>query len=111
MRGKRAIGTAALALALAAGVAGPAQAMNMPASSGKAVKDVPGYEIVQTTGTVGDLLEACCPVGKLATGGGVQTDGQATVTQTYPLPDGSGWVGQAQRAGSNAPVTVYAVCA
>lgn len=115
MRGMRAVGTAVLALALASGIAGTAQAANGPVGSGKAaaaVKDVAGYEIVTATGTVGDVITACCPAGKQATGGGVSSENnQATVTLTRPELDGSGWTGQARRAGTNDTVTVYAVCA
>lgn len=116
MRGMRAVGTAVLALALTSGIAGSAQAVNGPVQSGKAapaaVKDVAGYEIVTATGTVGDTITACCPAGKQATGGGVDSEhDQATVVKTRPVSDGSGWIGRAERAGTNDIVTVYAVCA
>jgi hypothetical protein len=114
MRGKRVAGTAVLGLALAALIGGPAQAATGPVPSGKAVaavRDLSGLVTATESGTAnGQPTMACCPAGKVATGGGVRTDGKANVVDSYPTPDGTGWIGTAVGTDPSTPVTVYVIC-
>lgn len=117
MRGKRVAGAAVLGLALAAMIGGPAQAATGPVPSGKAaavVRDLSGLVTATESGTSnGQPTMACCPAGKVATGGGVRTDAGARITDSYPTPDGTGWIGTAKTDEPNAapvPVTVYVIC-
>lgn len=117
MRGKRVAGAAVLGLALAAMIGGPAQAATGPVPSGKAavsVRDLPGMVTATESGTSnGQPIMACCPAGKVATGGGYLFDGEAVPTGSYPTPDGNGWIGVVKNLDPKAapvPVTVYVRC-
>ncbi|MDN3022754.1 hypothetical protein [Streptomyces sp. S.PB5] len=114
MRGKRAVSAAMLGLALAATIGGAAQASTGPVPSGKAaaaVRDLSGLVTATESGTAnGQPTVACCPAGKMATGGGVQTNGKANVVDSYPDADGNGWIGTAVGSDPSTPVTVYVIC-
>lgn len=118
MRGKRVAGAAVLGLALAAMIGGPAQAATGPVPSGKAaavVRDLPDLVTATESGTAnGQPIMACCPAGKVAISGGVQTDGKAVINDSYRTPDGTGWIGTATPTPTvndpSTPVTVSVLC-
>ncbi|MFD5102794.1 hypothetical protein [Streptomyces albidochromogenes] len=115
MPGHRISGTGVLVLAAAIAFGGTAQAAarSVPHPSHEVLATV-GHSPVETvmeTGTAnGELIIARCPAGTRAVGGGVRTHGAAAF-DSYPAPDGAGWIGSARGPDPNTPVTVYAVCA
>ncbi|MGW7198154.1 hypothetical protein [Streptomyces chryseus] len=115
MRRHRVLGTSVLMLAATLACGGTAQAVarSAPHASHEALATAgrSPVETVTETGTAnGELIIARCPAGTRAVGGGVRTHGAAAF-DSYPAPDGTGWVGSARGPDPNTPVTVYAVCA
>lgn len=105
MHGKRLVGAGTLALALAAGFGGPAQAAGGSAAA---------FQFVKATGTVekaGDEVTVTCPAGwhpqEGVPSGTIGATGQ-TRYRSEPLPDGSGWVVRVESTENTAPWTVTA---
>ncbi|GGP89527.1 hypothetical protein [Streptomyces melanogenes] len=114
LRGKRVLGAGVLALALASGFGGAAHAATGGPST-PAPRAVPaGYEVVSVDFTNvpnGELRIACCPAGKVATGGGVDVGSSPTVANTTPFVENgmaTGWQGAPR--GDAAKMTVWVVC-
>ncbi|MGW7056020.1 hypothetical protein [Streptomyces sp. NPDC054887] len=118
MLGIRVLGTGVpvLALALTVGICGTAHAAGegVAGTPHAAVRpaDRSAVETVTATGTAdGEPVVARCPAGTRAVGGGVRTHGAVDAYDTYPAPDGAGWIGSARGPDPRTPITVYAVCA
>lgn len=110
MHGKKLVGAGALALAMAAGVGGPAQA----AHSSVARSEM--QTVTRTVEKIGDAITFTCPAGQFASNGFITGSGGVTGTTHYrsePLPDGSGWVVEVLSTENTAPwsITANAYCA
>lgn len=115
MHGKKLVGAGALALAMAAGVGGPAQAAGDPAA------DYEGITVSGLVGNVGDEVKVRCPdgwhvEGGLLTGASNGAKGMNRY-RSEPLPDGSGWVVRVESTENTGPwatgpwtISVGAIC-
>ncbi|SFC45448.1 hypothetical protein [Streptomyces aidingensis] len=123
MRGKKAIGAGALALALVAGAGWAAQAATDDTAAGRtapagapAAAAVDGYEIVTLPNANVPNFERrtlYCPPGKVVIGGGAEAQGEgAVLVGSFPTDDATGWIGLGrQDAYPDVGISVYAICA
>jgi hypothetical protein len=124
MRGKRAIGTGVLALALVSGAGWTAQAATAQTATGHAAAAkaparaaaVDGYQIVQLPNANVPNFQrrtVFCPAGKRVIGGGGEAQGNgAVLVGSFPTPDGTGWIALGRQDGSaSVGISVYAICA
>ncbi|MCZ7462129.1 hypothetical protein [Streptomyces sp. WMMC940] len=120
MRGLKALGAGALAVALVSGVGWAAQASDSrtaPASGQESrAAAVDGYQLVKLpNANVPNFQRRTvhCPAGKVAIGGGAEAQGNdAVLVGSFPTEDERGWVGLGrQNAYGNVGISVYAICA
>ncbi|GAA4689116.1 hypothetical protein GCM10023347_51240 [Streptomyces chumphonensis] len=120
MRGLKALGAGALAVALVSGVAWGAQASDGEAAPAaekvSRAAAVDGYQIVKLpNANVPNFQRRTvhCPSGKVAIGGGAEAQGNdAILVGSFPTDDGRGWVGLGrQNRYGDVGISVYAICA
>ncbi|SPF07195.1 hypothetical protein [Streptomyces sp. MA5143a] len=118
MRGLKALGAGALAVALVSGVGWAAQAADSqaPAKPKAAAAAVDGYQVVKLPNANVPNFQrrtVYCPAGKVAVGGGAEAQGSdAILVGSFPTDDGRGWVGLGrQNRYGDVGISLYAICA
>ncbi|MEN3582854.1 MULTISPECIES: hypothetical protein [unclassified Streptomyces] len=120
MRGKKALGAGALALALVSGV-GWAQAADTktpaePKAASVAGAAINGYQLIRLPNANVPNFQrrtVYCPAGKVVIGGGAEAQGSdAILVGSFPTDDGRGWIGLGrQNMYGSVGISVYAICA